>query len=243
MAVYKNDPGLKALWSLDEASGVTRLDYTPNNNDLVDGTTGANSTDCKEGAASADFIRANSELLIITNAAQTGLNLTPPFSIVFWVKIDVNDNTEGILTKSVAVTDLSYYVYRLSTSPYKMRIRLSSNGTSYTSIDSDSGVPSAEWHHIGIVADGTDVRFYLDGVLDSASPTAWTAALHASDADFLVGCRMGSDVYESFMDGHLDELALFSRALSAAEVLSINTSGIQEYLALFNPKENVLLRM
>lgn len=241
MAVYNNDPNLVALLPLDELSG-TRLDYTSNNNDLTDNNTViGDAADKMEGAASAVFVRANAETLSITDAAQTGLDLTPPFSIVFWLKLDQIGETRGILGKW-ATNDNSYYIYRpAGTAPDShIRVRLSTNGTSYASFTNDTDV-DANWHHIGIVANNTDVRIYLDGALDTASPGAWTEALHNSDAIFQLGDRFDGQ----YLDGHLDKVGIFSRALSAAEVLSIKTVGIQDFRIFINnnKRHNTLLRM
>ena len=226
MAIYKDNANLVALWSLDEASGEARLDYTPNNNDLADATTVANdAADKQEGAASADFIAANSEFLSLADAAQTGLD--DPRTIVFWVKFDrAGGNTEGVLGKGMTEGIYQYQVYRQSGDPYEIRIRLSTDGTNFVNFDADSGTSEATWYHIAIVLTGAVVIFYLDGYVDSAEPGEWASATYNGNGTFVVGDRAnGAGV---FLDGHLDEVAIFNAVLSAANVLDIFTNGIQD---------------
>ncbi|MBN1814719.1 MAG: LamG domain-containing protein [Anaerolineae bacterium] len=223
--VYKDDANLVALWSLDEASG-TRYDYTGNDNDLDDyNTVGSDAGDKMEGDRSAVFVLLSSEYLQIADAAQTGLNLTPPFSIVFWVKFDSDGSTHGLCGKHTT-GDYAYTIYHLSSSPYVIRVRLSSNGTGYTDFDADSGISSSNgWVHVAVVVNGTDVRIYYDGALVTASPGSWTAALNASSSAFRLGDRGVAGVYHN---GHLDQFGILSRALSALEVASVATYGIQD---------------
>jgi len=226
MAIYKDDARLIALWSLDEASGNARLDYTPNNNDLTDATTVANdAADKQEGAASADFIAANSEQLTIADGSQTGLD--NPRTIVFWVKFDrAGGNTEGVLGKGMTEGIYQYQVYRQSGDPYEIRIRISSDGENFSNFDADSGTSENTWYHIGIVLTGTQVIHYRNGASDSASPGAWSSATYNGTGTFVVGDRAnGAGV---FIDGHIDEVAIFNAALSADDIADIYNNGIQD---------------
>ncbi|MBI5691604.1 MAG: LamG domain-containing protein [Verrucomicrobia bacterium] len=71
-------------------------------------------------------------------------------------------------------------------------------------------IPRWTWHHAALVRDGTRVRLYLDGVLE-AEAMAPTVGI----ADLMFGGRSDND---SNWEGRLDEIAVFPRALSAAEV-------------------------
>lgn len=226
MTVYKDDANLKALWSMDEATGATRLDYTPNNNDLADNNNVAqNAVDFKEGTASAEFTAASLMHLTITDVLQTGLDLTPPFSIVLWLKFHAAvGSTEGVLGKGNGAGNLQYQLYRQSSAPGVLRFRVSTDGLAWTSFDSDSGTAANVWMHVGVVLDGVDVRFYRNGASDTAAPIGFVAAIHNDTEDYIVGDRgHGAGVY---LHGQIDELAIFNRALSSVEVNSIFTEGI-----------------
>ena len=224
MAIYKNDARLDALWSLDEASG-TRADYTANNNDLTDNNTvGRDAVNYQEGVASADFIAANHEYLSIPDAVQTGLD--SPKTIVFWVKFHLAGGTsEGVMGKGEAAGSRQWQVYRRSSGSFPISFRASSDGTNYSTFYSDTGTSQDTWHHIGIVVNGTDVRFYRNGVADSAVPGAWASAIHGGGEGFALGDRAVGAWF--FMDGQLDEVAVFNTALTEAEINDICTNGIQ----------------
>ena len=223
MTIYANDPRIVSLWRLDEASG-TRTDEA-GANDLTDNNTVGLSVDRQEGIGSADFNADYGESLTITDAAQVGLDLTPPFSITFWVKFHVTaGSSEGILGKGESDGERQYQVYRRSTTPYPIRFGTSANGSTYTAFTSDTGTNDGTWYHVGIVADGATIVFYRDGAIDSAVPEAWVDAILAGAEGFALGDRAMSA--EFFMDGLLDEVAVFDGDLTAAEILSICTEGI-----------------
>jgi hypothetical protein len=79
-----------------------------------------------------------------------------------------------------------------------------------------SDVPRWQWQHVVLVRDGDNVRVYLNGQLDLEA-TAPTAAL-ASLSQCFFGGRSDND---SNWEGRLDEIAIFDRALNAADVAKL----------------------
>jgi hypothetical protein len=80
------------------------------------------------------------------------------------------------------------------------------------------------WHHIAIVINDTDLRVYVDGALDNASPPADTKGIYQSTGNFFVGSMLTNG--GNGLQGYIDEVAVFARDLSAAEVLDIKTNGL-----------------
>ncbi|HUV95810.1 MAG TPA: LamG domain-containing protein [Anaerolineae bacterium] len=226
MGVYKSDPNLVALWSLDEASGV-RYDFTANNNDLADNNTvGQNAVDYKEGVACADFESGSSESLSITDAAQTGLDIIGNISIVAWVKLESKTEERVIISKYETGSNQRCYKLRYGAVLHVVEFLLSSNGTASVTSVGATTFANDVWHHVAGVYDGAHVSIYVDGLLDSngaSNPLDYTGGIADKAADVFVGKQDGGSTY---WDGLIDELAVFDRALSATEVLGIYESGI-----------------
>jgi hypothetical protein len=230
MAVYKNDANLQGLWLLEETSG-TRYDDTANNNDLTDVNTVGYSSDRKEGVYSADFERSNSEYLNIDDGDQTGLDITGDLSIVAWIKPESLSDATGHAFVSKYFTgtaDRSYifWTYKIG-SDYYVRCNLSSNGSGSTAATGATALSAGTWYHIGVVYNGTDIRVYVDGSLDTngaSNPATYSSGIHSGIAPFRLGVHGGS-IW--LYDGLMDEVAIFDRALSAAEISSIYTDGIR----------------
>ena len=219
--VFDDNANLVSLWKLEEASG-TRYDSV-GSNDLADNNTVGQSADQKEGTYSADFEAGNSEYLSIADNAS--LSITGSISIVCWVKAETLPGNMDLVNKyNSSGNQRSYYAWiRDDSSTFYPRLNVSSNGTAYTGAQGDTGLSTATWYHLAFVYDGTDLRVYLDGVLDM-TPVAYSSGIYDGTAALNLGRYPdGSEYY----DGLLDEVAIFNDALSAGEVLGIFQSGIQ----------------
>jgi Concanavalin A-like lectin/glucanases superfamily/Bacterial TSP3 repeat len=82
----------------------------------------------------------------------------------------------------------------------------------------DSGavtVTPGGWHHAALTYDGTTLNLYLDGTLVNSQ----TKTLEASDGGLLIG--INKDLNGNFFSGRLDEVLIYNRALSAAEIAAL----------------------
>ena len=80
------------------------------------------------------------------------------------------------------------------------------------------------WHHIAAVTDGTVSRLYLDGVLQSTGTVTGIAGNGGSDTNQL---HIGSnpEVPGREWNGLIDDMAMWDRALTRAEIRLIFTTG------------------
>lgn len=88
---------------------------------------------------------------------------------------------------------------------------------------SSGTVPAGSWHHVALVYDGSanELRFYIDGVSSGTSSTPqgiraqfpWMQAIGSEGRTSGVG---------AYLNGAVDEVFLYSRALTAAEVQYLN---------------------
>ena len=91
-------------------------------------------------------------------------------------------------------------------------------------------VPLHEWTHVAMAYDNTNELHYIHGVLQETDPCGEGGALTASAEPLRLGARSNS---VSFADpnfahasqflGDVDEVMLFNRAISAAEVTALHT--------------------
>lgn len=95
-----------------------------------------------------------------------------------------------------------------------------------------TAVPWGEWHHVAATFDGAAWRLYLDGVLDGEAPAAavprWDSIQH-----FGLGAAydsMGEPA--GALVGALDEVRVYSQALTAEQLQSTMTSSTPDLLGL-----------
>ena len=101
------------------------------------------------------------------------------------------------------------------------------------STDISSYIATGTWMNLALVAEGGTATYYINGVSrDTLSYTQST--MNNPDVDFLIGA-VNNNGATNFMDGNIDEVAIFDSALSAAQIASIYNGGKPQSLASYNP--------
>ncbi|MBI4119904.1 MAG: LamG domain-containing protein, partial [Parcubacteria group bacterium] len=79
------------------------------------------------------------------------------------------------------------------------------------------------WTHAVAVWDGSQWRLYVNGVQDTNTQGTQTAP-YSSTAKFYIGAQDSNGSNIRFFNGLIDEVRIYNRALSAAEVLQLYNS-------------------
>jgi len=87
------------------------------------------------------------------------------------------------------------------------------NGACCTFVSSTSALPANTWTHVAATYDGTRIRFYVGGVLVASQ--AVTGSYQVNTSPLWIG---GNAVYGEHFKGKLDDIRVYSRALTPAEV-------------------------
>jgi hypothetical protein len=212
------DPDLAAYWKFDDGAGSVAVDATGNGNDgefvgdpkWVPGKLG--------GALEFD----GDDYLNCGNGPS--LQITEQITIAFWFKVEAFQNTwEAFMAKG----DDSYRTSRGGGTGDATHM-----GISGTSVGGGNGwfngtviVTDNQWHHMTATYDGTAGRIYIDGVLDVTSEG--TGQINESTYDLWIGAN--SQQSGRFFHGLLDDMRIYSRALSEVEILGVMAGGGAEY--------------
>ena len=86
---------------------------------------------------------------------------------------------------------------------------------------STAGLPAGTWSHVVGTYDGSTIKVYLNGAL--VQSMAYTAPLTHSSSPLLIGNAVGAGNFH--WAGGLDEVAVYSRALTATEVAQHYAAG------------------
>ncbi len=210
-------------WSLDETSG-TRND-SHGSNHLTDNNTVLYGTGIYSNAA--DFERTNSEYLSITDASQTGLDMTTAVSVSFWMKLESSapvDNNQGILSKTARTSGGYLLGYRNYPSGNDNFYFEAWNGGSNTyAVSGDLNLSTATWYHVVVTYDTGTLVLYLNGSSQTFTKTGSDTTITTNSDPFYLG-RLQSDA-SSYFDGLIDEVGIWSRALTSGEVTTLYNSG------------------
>jgi len=141
------------------------------------------------------------------------LEITGNITISAWVYITTGSAYQGIITKRDS-GGTNYQLYTDNSTIPRLRFFDGSTATSSTGT-----VSLNAWHHVAITVDSGVTNgsvFYIDG---APSGTA-TFTITSNDADLLLGAIYQGGV-GSYFSGDIDEVAIWSRALEAADITTI----------------------
>ncbi len=153
-------------------------------------------------------------------------SFTTSMSIELWLKVNqstANSYWKGIVTKG----DSSW---RLQGTSGANTITFSTTGLSpaldiYGNLSIDlygsRNVNDGQWHHVAAVYDGTNKFLYVDGTLDVSAPATGSIAPNS----YPVYIGENAEATGRIFNGLEDEISLYNRALTAAEVQSIYSAG------------------
>jgi len=212
------ETGLISYYPLDEESG-TREDVK-GSNDLTDNNTVLFDTG-KQGNA-ADFEKDNAEYLEITDGSQTGLDLSSSFSFSHWVKFESIVAGDIFISKGAASGQRSYEYKIVSTTQIALQIW----DTSDLNTQLTATVPTIStgtWYHFVSSYNLTtgEWKIYVNGVLADIETGGRTSIKNAT-APFRVGAWGQGGNY---IDGLMDELAIYTRTLHWGDVLDLYAEG------------------
>jgi hypothetical protein len=179
---------------------------------------------------SAEFEEGNAERLEIADASQTGLDFTTAMSILGWIRLETLPSTLGAECAIVSKHDFSSqrsYQIGVYDASNKLQSRVSTDGGAGTQVTCAAGtaLSTATWYSFALVFNSTDLRIYLNGVLDSNgsnNPKEFAGPLHSGTAKFCIGANSDNGAY---FDGLIDNVRVYNIALSAAQVLSWHNTG------------------
>lgn len=224
-----SNPGttnLVSYWSLDEASG-TRVDSHGSNNLNDNNTVGSATGIIGNGA---DFESSNSEYLDISDASQSGLDLTGDFAVSFWIRPESISGDHWIVAKSRFDGGLQGIDIWISTSPSSSVLwRFSQNGNNSITINGNSNtnvIPAASWSHVVLSFDvsANTATCYVDAVDETSTNSGSISSINNNNRPWVIG-RRDRTTPSSYFDGIIDEMAVFNRTLTSAEVSWLYNSG------------------
>ena len=147
---------------------------------------------------------------------------TQAFSIEGWVKPRSGGSGGTVISKFNGNVKGEYY---LSISPDGKVIF--HREVSPWNLISTKAIPFDEFSHVVLTYDGTDMKIYINGELDSTQ----TGGAQGTDTitKVLIGAQFTSGAAAKFFDGSLDNVKLYNRALTPEEVeyfYTPDTSGL-----------------
>ncbi len=215
-AILDPHPGLVGWWRFDEGSGgvaedssgfgntgVLEPDYPINSPTWVDGKHGK--------ALSFD----GSGYVEAPNSASLSV-VSSNHSVFSWIKGGAFTNYNNhIMGKFRSITE-GGFLFRVRSNG-RLNVQLFGGGGIVANLQSNGYLSTGIWYHVGYTLSGTTLTMYVDGVEDGS--TTISASPNDNEEVLRVGIPTHSPA-ETF-NGTIDDVRIYSRALSQAEVFEV----------------------
>jgi hypothetical protein len=206
---------LFAYYNLEESSGDA-LDQVGSNDLSVNGTVTRQQTgirdDCYTFATNGYLGEINDEF-----------EFTGPFSFSLWFK--TSTTSIGYLFSNFGAAAYGYtlFVYDWG-GGVKVNFR-TRDGVSNVLLSSSTTINDNAWHHV-VATMGSDdsIKLWVDGDLEDYDLS--DGVVYNTNCRFTLGRRDGTGVSQYFLDGELDEIAVYDIELSGTKVDSLYNSGV-----------------
>ena len=207
-------------WKLDESSGTVAADSSGN---AIDGTwaglSGAPGWMPGDGIDGGSVLFSGGNADVFINDAFTSIEGTP-LTLSTWVKTRT-EGKKGLVYLGNGATGNSYYLMNVLSGAGRATARNTIENATPGIIINDG-----EWHHVlSVYVSPTERHVYVDGVL-GGSNTAEVSEVNLTR--FGVGglTRGNPHVPVDLIDGQIDDVAVWDRALSPVEAAALNGLGV-----------------
>jgi hypothetical protein len=213
----------RAYWRLGETAGATAADSKKTSfgnpartGAYVGGVTlgqPGGLTGPANGNPAARFDGVDDHVVIADEGA---FDFSGPLSVEAWVKVGAwTREWQALVTKGDSA-------WRLSRFGNTRRISFeTTSAAGHHSLPSSLDLDDGQWHHVAAVYDGRAKFLYVDGALDAFAPYAET--LGRNDWPVMLG--ENAQARGRYFNGWLDEVAVYARALTPAEVTAHWVAG------------------
>jgi hypothetical protein len=205
-----------AAWLFEEGAGAIAVDSSNNGNDgAIEG--GAGWANGMFGTA-LDFDGTDDQIIVPDSPSLELENIT----MAAWINLRSYLDDQRLISQEVDGDPYSTYSLMISgDSDTNLEFRISLDN-SRKRIPSNDEIPLDQWVHVAATYDGTNAVIYINGEIDKTEPQA--GVLLNNDNPVYIG---GSQFWvPRFIDGLMDDAALFNVALTQDDIKNLMSNGL-----------------
>ena len=95
-----------------------------------------------------------------------------------------------------------------------------SGGGTILNVGSEANITDNGWHHVVCVREGSTTRVFIDGVQVKETSSAAVKDV-SNEQNFKIGAQEGATGFNNYFTGSLDDIVIYQRALTPAEVSAL----------------------
>jgi hypothetical protein len=146
------------------------------------------------------------------------------FTIQAWVNYDSTANEQVLIEKFAGASGPGWTLTKLSNNAYRFAV----GGTfpispSFNVDTAPLSITTGAWHQVVIRRSGSQFNLFFDDALDASLSNS--GAIASNSMPLLIGRRNSGDSRDFSMNGRLDEVGIWTRALSNDEIATLYNGG------------------
>lgn len=206
--------GLISLWHCNEALWNGTAGEVKDSKSAKNGVRGGAATTASGYFGNSGTFDGTNDWVVVGDDAVWALGAT--FTITLWLKSDVTNTSTYFMSQYV--NGANYFVpqfYGSNTPPNPMCLGWGANGANYDNVTVVT-ITSGLWYFLVWSVSSNQCTTYKNGVATGAAFAIPTVANYA--IDLYIGSLTTGGVGYNEVDGLLDDVTIFNRALSAGEI-------------------------
>jgi hypothetical protein len=230
-SVILAEPSLEAYWKCNDAGPTTVADSAPTPDDGsgvntptfgIAGPVAVNTP----GDTAISLDRPSLEEISVPDANK--IDFTTALTIECWGKPTTNPAASEFrtmfakLVTTLANGDYDFFYWN-NGGTYALGGEIQGGSGFQPGVSLAGPLPTTSWSHLAMTWDGSNTRFYLNGVI-VGSPFASSTTMTANTSPATIG-RYGTGTGTDYWHGGIGHVALYNTALSAATLLNHYTIG------------------
>lgn len=217
--------GPSLRWKLDESSGTAAADASGGANPGTTVGTTWSASGHEDGGLAFSAANASSPAAQYASSARVPVDSLKSYTVSTWMLMDGSTNVSQTAVSLPGASSSAFLLgWRTDTASWRFKVT-AFDGLNPDTFNSEVGATPAlgTWHHLVGVFDraGSTIRLYVNGVAGPSVPvpaTLWTAAATNS---LQVGRARWNSTWTDGVNGRVDDVRTYRRALTQAEVTSI----------------------
>lgn len=232
-ATYKtaSNTGLVSYWPMNDGAGTVAGDFSGN------GNTGTMSGFASPNVATSGWIKGklgkalmfdgSNDMISITDSTSLNLMSTTTTTFASWIYITAYPVSGDSYIHQIIGDEnstCSSVIWRIGSqgsATYNKRIGINFRDTTDHDTQNNTDLPLNTWTHIAVTTDGSNARFYINGVIDTTN--AYTITPQSSSCAWNIGVALGPG--GRYFQGAMDDLRLYNRTLSATQIAALAKVG------------------
>ncbi len=158
-----------------------------------------------------------------------------PLSICIWVKYSAFNNYARVFHLGTGIGGTWYYetisILNLDYDPHAYAVVYKGTSGDGKAVSSNNFFSAGNWVFTVFTASGTSMKLYKNGVLDASTTDGYEPNTITRTDQYLGRQNMS---WDQWFYGYMDDLRIYSRELTAAEVLNLYNEPLPVKLKSFN---------